>query len=595
MPGHRRPSSITYNAREDVVSSSDVAASAPAAEEYRVLARKYRPQSFDDLIGQDALVRTLSNAIEMSRIAHAFLLTGIRGIGKTTTARIIARSLNCVGPDGTGGPTINPCGVCEHCVAIKDDRHQDVLEMDAASRTGVNDIREIIENARYLPTSARYKIYIIDEVHMLSTSAFNALLKTLEEPPQHVKFIFATTELRKIPITILSRCQRFDLKRIDHTMLAQHLQTVAEKEHFSVEAEALTLLTKAAEGSVRDGLSLLDQAISYSHTEGTKTVGFSTVQHMLGTSSKSLLFDLLDHLIKGDITSSLEAFHTIYSAGGDPALILKDLLEVSNLIMRVKVCPALVKSQYLSDVEAERSKQLSDVLSIPFLSRMWQILLKGIQEVSTAPSAVMAAEMVLIRLAYVSDLPSPAEYIKTQQQQTNGSSSPTPAPGGSSGADSVSSAPVTASVVSSSGSGAITAAAPSVAPHAVSTIDSFAAFVDLFKQHKEPLIYHTLYHDAHLVAFEAGRVEVRLAPSASTEVIGKISERLKQYTGERWIISVSHIEGAPTLHEQALKHEQEALAALKQHPNVAAVLDAFPGADVVHIIEPQPETESVDA
>ncbi|MDE3061315.1 MAG: DNA polymerase III subunit gamma/tau, partial [Pseudomonadota bacterium] len=369
--------------------------------EYRVLARKYRPATFADLIGQEALVRTLTNAIETGRIAHAFLLTGIRGVGKTTTARIIARALNC-----EQGPTISPCGTCANCTMIAEDRHMDVIEMDAASHTGVGDIRELIDTVRYLPGSARYKVYIIDEVHMLSTSAFNALLKTLEEPPPHVKFIFATTEARKIPVTILSRCQRFDLKRVPLETLATHLANICAKEQVQAEEEALKIMAVAAEGSVRDALSLLDQAI----TRGPITA--ASVRQMLGSADNTATFRLLETLLVGDIAGALAELRRQYADGADPLLIVQDALEVTHLITRVKVTPAALADVSLSEHDRAAAKAMADKLAMPVLTRLWQMWLKGIGEVRMAPMPLAALEMLLVRIAYAAELPTPAEVIR---------------------------------------------------------------------------------------------------------------------------------------------------------------------------------------
>ncbi len=389
--------------------------------EYRVLARKYRPTNFDDLIGQDVLVRTLGNAIQSGRIAHAFLLTGIRGVGKTTTARIIARALNCIGKDGSGGATIKPCGVCSNCKMIGEDRHVDVLEMDAASHTGVGDIRELIDTVRYLPTSARYKVYIIDEVHMLSTSAFNALLKTLEEPPPHVKFIFATTESRKIPVTILSRCQRFDLKRIDMETLAAHLAKICGKENVEADEAALKIIATAAEGSVRDSLSLLDQAIA-----AGETITAPAVRRMIGASDNTATFRLLETLLKGDVAGALAEIRAQYGAGADPLLIVQDALEVTHLITRVKVAPAALSDVSLSEHDRVAAKAMADRLPMAQLTRLWQMLLKGISEVRLAPSPIAALEMLLVRIAYAAQLPTPAEVIRSSSPLPN----PPPQAGG---------------------------------------------------------------------------------------------------------------------------------------------------------------------
>ncbi|MBX6321707.1 MAG: DNA polymerase III subunit gamma/tau, partial [Rhodospirillaceae bacterium] len=377
------------------------AGAATAGTPYRVLARKYRPVRLDDLVGQEAMVRTLLNAFASGRVAHAFILTGVRGVGKTTTARIIARGLNCTGADGSGGPTPNPCGVCESCRAIAEDRHVDVIEMDAASRTGVDDIRELIDSVRYRPVSARYKVYIVDEVHMLSRAAFNALLKTLEEPPPHVKFVFATTEIRKVPVTVLSRCQRFDLRRLDAETLARHFARIAEAEGVAISAEALALIARAADGSVRDGLSLLDQAMALA--EGER--GAAEVRAMLGLVDRSQLFDLVDAVAAADAKGALDRFGAMYEAGADPLSALQDLLDLIHWVTRLKLVPEIADSPVVSELERVRGRALAERLSMGDLSRAWQMLLKGIAEVQMAPAPVHAAEMVLVRLAYASGLP----------------------------------------------------------------------------------------------------------------------------------------------------------------------------------------------
>ncbi|MGB0928058.1 MAG: DNA polymerase III subunit gamma/tau, partial [Pikeienuella sp.] len=379
-----------------------------AEQGYQVLARKHRPQTFADLIGQEAMVRTLKNAFEHDRIHHAFIMTGVRGVGKTTTARIIAKGLNCIGPDGTGGPTIAPCGVCEPCRQIADSRHVDVLEMDAASRTGVGDIREIIESVRYRAASARYKVYIIDEVHMLSTSAFNALLKTLEEPPAHVKFIFATTEIRKVPVTVLSRCQRFDLRRIEPEVMIEFLGGIAAKEGATVAEEALALITRAAEGSARDALSLLDQAIAH----GAGETGPDQVRAMLGLADRGRVIDLFDLIMKGDASAALIEIGRQYADGADPLAVLRDLAELTHWISVVKINTEHANDPTVSTDERDRGKTLAEALPMRALTRMWQMLLKALEEVGRAPNAMMAAEMAIIRLTHVADLPTPDDIIR---------------------------------------------------------------------------------------------------------------------------------------------------------------------------------------
>ncbi|MBL8662667.1 MAG: DNA polymerase III subunit gamma/tau, partial [Candidatus Odyssella sp.] len=393
---------------------------------YRVLARKYRPVTFSELVGQEALVRTLTNAIKTGRIAHAFVLTGVRGIGKTTTARIIARALNCVGPDGKGGPTIEPCGVCEHCTQIAQDRHVDVIEMDAASRTGVDDIRDLIEGVQYRPVRARYKVYIIDEVHMLSKNAFNALLKTLEEPPEHVKFVFATTEIRKVPITVLSRCQRFDLRRLDREQLATHLAGIAAKESAKIAPDAIALLARAADGSVRDGLSLLDRAIAES--DPAVEISAEQVRQMLGLADRTQTLDLFEIVMKGAVAAALAQARELYRAGADPLTLVQDLLEVTHNVTRLKLV-ADQASADLSASEMQRAKPLAERLSVPVLSRAWQMLLKGVNEVQFAPQPMNALEMLLVRLAHVADLPTPGEIVA--RLQSEGGAAGAAAPSGS--------------------------------------------------------------------------------------------------------------------------------------------------------------------
>jgi DNA polymerase III subunit gamma/tau len=523
--------------------------------EYRVLARKYRPTNFDDLIGQDVLVQTLSNAIKTGRIAHAFLLTGIRGIGKTTTARIIARALNCIGVDGNGDATISPCGVCANCKMIADDRHVDVLEMDAASHTGVGDIRELIDTVRYLPTSGRYKIYIIDEVHMLSNSAFNALLKTLEEPPPHVKFIFATTEARKIPVTILSRCQRFDLKRIDMDMLAAHLAKIAAKESIEVEEDALKLIAVAAEGSVRDALSLLDQAIAGSMQSGGKVTA-SSVRQMIGSADKTATFRLLDMLLSGNTADALMEIRAQYHAGSDPLLMVQDSLEVTHLITRVKVAPLALTDVSLSQHDRDAAKSMADRLSMPVLTRLWQMLLKGITEVRMAPAALSALEMLIVRIAYAAQLPTPAEVIRDKGSQP---------------------AAVRAASPASHAPALVSDKKPSV------SIQSFEALVALFETHREPIKYMQLKQDVRLVRFAPGVLEIRLTAALPRDFVSQIAACLTQWTGEVWKITLSEEEGDSSLHEVETARKEKQIQDASAHPLVSSVFDQFPGAKLVKV------------
>jgi len=519
--------------------------------EYRVLARKYRPTNFDDLIGQEVLVRTLSNAIAQGRVAHAFLLTGIRGIGKTTTARIIARALNC-----EQGPTINPCGVCSQCQGIAEDRNVDVIEMDAASRTGVDAMRDLIESVRYMPNSARYKIYIIDEVHMLSTSAFNALLKTLEEPPSHVKFIFATTELHKIPVTILSRCQRFDLKRITTEMLAGHLKNICAKENVQAEDEALTLLATAAEGSVRDSLSLLDQAIARSNN-----ITLADVRDMLGAADNTATFALLEALLGGDVPAALAQLRAMYNGGADPLMMTQDALELTHLVTRIKINPEAANDVKLSEHDRAKARQFAGTLTMPVLARLWQMLLKGLSEIKMAPSAISALEMLLIRIAYAADVPTPAELVRNAPNETPAVAAapvavaPQPAP----------SAPVLATV------------APTV------TVNDFKELVALFSERREALLHMTLKDNAQLVSFAPGQLVIHVSPAPARDFTVKVAEFLKKWTGSDWQINLSAEPGGATLAAQEAAHKEKLKEEAAQQPLVASVLDQFPGAKIVNV------------
>jgi len=591
------------DAAQPPLDSDSLSPTDTADDAYQVLARKYRPTTFSGLIGQDVLVRTLTNAFKTGRLAHAFILTGVRGVGKTTTARIVARALNCIGPDGAGEPTTEPCGVCEHCLAIAQDRHVDVLEMDAASRTGVDDIRELIDGVRYRPTSARYKVYIIDEVHMLSKNAFNALLKTLEEPPEHVKFIFATTEIRKVPVTVLSRCQRFDLRRVDIPTLEAHFGGIAEKEGAKLSPTALHLIARAADGSVRDGLSLLDQAISRAEGE----ISEDQVRDMLGLADRSQSFQLLEAAMAGDTPGALEQFGQMFADGADPAAVIEDLLEVTHWLTRVKVIPSVLDDPAVPEIERLRGKEMADKLSMPALSRAWQMLLKGLGEVRLAPSARQAAEMVLVRLAYTATLPTPEEALKSL---ASGEAPAVPAQPAQSASTQSSGPPAG----QSGGSGAMartgTDGGPpprampepqpspeanpdprpeppplddpqaSAAPDTKPSPETFEAVLELVDAKREGMLRTHLIDYVHLVAFEPGRIEFRPAEGAPPNLAGQLGDFLGAHTDMRWMVSISQEEGRPTVAQQRAQGQAQLEAEAASHPMVKEVLDTFPGAEI---------------
>ena len=543
--------------------------------EYRVLARKYRPQTFSDLVGQDVLVRTLTNAFATGRIAHAFLLTGIRGIGKTTTARIIARAMNCIGEDGKGGPTITPCGVCSNCKMIAESRHMDVLEIDAASNTSVEGIRDIISSVQYLPNSGRVKVYIIDEVHMLSNSAFNALLKTLEEPPPHVKFIFATTEIRKIPVTILSRCQKFELKRLETEDLAKHLSNIAAKEFVAAEEEALTLIADAAEGSVRDGLSLLDQAIAHNASD-SDTIRAAAVRDMLGMNDKSQLFNLLQTLCSDHIDESLSEFRKLYAAGADSAILLQDLLALVHFITRIKITPASANDITFAENERAFASELAKKLSISVLTKFWQMLLKGLQETRIAPDPKASAEMTLVRIAYSADLPPPADLMRTLKKNESFGNGTT---------HSFASAPSPRTPVSLI---TTTQTAPRPMPQThlepALELNSFMEVVELFSTRREPLLYNYLMRSVRLVGFEQGRIELNIDSEVPLDFSGRIGKNLTEWTGKRWVVILSHEAGSQTLQAQYDAIAAKEIDTIKSHPLVHEILEKFPGAAVTKII-----------
>ncbi|QDM18879.1 DNA polymerase III subunit gamma/tau [Tardiphaga sp. vice304] len=591
---------------DDTQGGFDIGGAPAVGKPYRVLARKYRPNSFDDLIGQDALVRTVSNAFETGRIPQAWILTGVRGVGKTTTARILARALNYELADGSiKGPTIQMPGLGVHCQSIMESRHIDVLEMDAASHTGVDDVRQINDSVRYAPSSARYKVYIIDEVHMLSTAAFNAFLKTLEEPPEHAKFVFATTEIRKVPVTILSRCQRFDLRRVDADVLMKHLANIAGKENVEVEPEALGIIARAAEGSVRDSLSLFDQAIA--HAAGT--VRADSVRQMLGLADRTRVIDLFDSLARGDIASAFAEFREQYDVGADPIAVLSDLAEFVNFVTRVKIVPATADNVAFGETERLRARDYASKLSMRVLSRMWQMLLKGITEVQGATRPAAAAEMVLVRIAYVADLPTPDEAIK-MIGQNNGGSAPMIGGNGNGGGASSSSGSTVSSMPSSSPRASLqrggvemsprpqmSAPAPAAAQPAVLTISTFPELVALAGAKRDLMVRAALEADVRLIRIEDGRLELAMERTASRTLINDLSRKLEQWTGRRWSVIVSNEEGQPTLRWQLDQQKDARKQAALADPRVQEVLARFPGTEVTvrPIVQELPGTGTTDA
>ena len=557
---------------------------------YQVLARKYRPETFADLVGQEAMVRTLRNAFQADRIAQAFIMTGIRGTGKTTTARIIAKGMNCIGPDGTGTPTTDPCGQCEHCVAIMEGRHVDVMEMDAASRTGVGDIREIIDSVHYRAASARYKIYIIDEVHMLSTSAFNALLKTLEEPPAHVKFIFATTEIRKVPVTVLSRCQRFDLRRIEPEVMVALLRKIATAEGASISQDALALITRAAEGSARDATSLLDQAISHGAGETTA----DQVRAMLGLADRGRVLDLFDMILRGDVAAALSELGAQYADGADPLAVLRDLAEITHWVSIVKITPQAADDPTVSPDERQRGQHMAAALPMRVLTRMWQMLLKALEEVAAAPNAMMAAEMAVIRLTHVADLPSPEELLRRAQEagpnpslprttptgggaptgpgtQAIGAHTATPAPGGG-----------RAPQAQTTGASASLAYAPSQSP-ALDRFPSFEHVLELIRSNRDVKLLVEVENDLRLARYSPGRIEFVPTDRAATDLAQRLGGALQRWTGNRWAVSVVNQGGGETIAEKRDAADQALRSQALAHPMVQAVVAAFPAARITAI------------
>jgi DNA polymerase-3 subunit gamma/tau len=570
---------------------------------YRVLARKYRPATFDDLIGQDAMVRTIGNGFESGRIPQAWILTGVRGVGKTTTARILARALNYELLDGSiTAPTVTMPVLGTHCEAIMESRHLDVIEMDAASHNSVDDVRQINDAIRYAPVSARYKVYILDEVHMLSGAAFNALLKTLEEPPPHAKFVFATTEIRKVPITVLSRCQRFDLRRVDAALLVKHLQGIAGKEAIEAEPEALALIARAAEGSVRDSLSLFDQAIA--HAAGL--VRAEDVRQMLGLADRTRVIDLFEALMRADIASALKELRDQYDSGADPAMVLGDLAEFTHFVTRVKIVPSLADDVSLTEAERTRGRAFATKLSMRVLARTWQMLLKGIPEVEAAGRPIDAADMVLVRIAYAADLPTPDEVIRSLGDTRSGNgvsaSLPSPASGGGMGGGAAAPRPELRSEAPRGSRGPLASAAPvaavrqseNPAPFAepvardneVRAVKSFADLLALAAEKRDLTMKSALERDVRLVRFEEGTLELALEPSARKTLVQELSKKLADWTGRRWMVAVSAEAGQPSLRAQADARKAELKDVVRDDPLVQAVLQRFPGAEIVDVRPP---------
>jgi DNA polymerase III subunit gamma/tau len=574
----------------------------PAPAQYRVLARKYRPQSFTDLIGQDAMVRTLTNAFASGRLPQAWILTGVRGVGKTTTARILARALNYELADGSiKGPTIDMPNLGLHCQAIIESRHVDVIEMDAASHNGVDDVRQINEAVRYAPVTARTKVYILDEVHMLSGAAFNALLKTLEEPPPHVKFVFATTEIRKVPVTVLSRCQRFDLRRVEGAVLVGHLQGICAQEGIAAESEALALIARAAEGSVRDALSLLDQGIAHAGRDAANNVALTAedVRQMLGLADRARVIDLFEALMRGNMATALKELRDQYDSGADPTVVLGDLAEFTHFVTRVKIVPAIADDISLTEVERVRGRAFAASLSMRVISRTWQMLLKGLEEVKESPRPIAAAEMVLVRIAYVADLPTPDEVIRSLGDDTASNPAPRPGNGGIAAGPAAIAAPSARAAMPQSAPRAmmtptmaaparepvarLAETAPAAATEPVIAIARFEDLIALAAEKRDLVVRTALERDVRLVRFEDGRLEIAFEPGASKSLVSDLARKISNWTGRRWMVVVSGEPGAPTVRSQQVAQKAELKAGAEADPLVQAVLNRFPGAEIVAV------------
>lgn len=574
-----------------------------SAQPYRVLARKYRPQNFDDLIGQEPMVQTLSNAFKTGRIAQAYMLTGVRGVGKTTTARILARALNYK-KEGVDQPTIDLAQEGEHCRAIIEGRHMDIIEMDAASNTGIDDMRDLIESAQYRPATARYKVYIIDEVHMLSKSAFNGLLKTLEEPPEHVKFIFATTEIRKVPVTVLSRCQRFDLRRIEAGTMTDHLNKICEMETVKAETDALAMVARAADGSVRDALSMLDQAIAHGAGDGGDGITSETMRDMLGLSDRARIVDLFEYIMKGDIAAALGELKSQYDTGAEPELVLTDLADFIHLVTRLKYVPDTANDGSLTEIEKTRGKEFSEKLSVRILGRAWQLLLKGLGEVSTSERPLAAAEMVLVRMAHASSLPTPDELLKEMQAEGGNersaplatSSAITPSVNASSSSSALSATPPPTQPTMSaeaSGHNVLAMKKPEPAPQVqeanlevptnFKTLNSFDELIFLVEDKRDLSLKTMIKRHVRLVSFVDGHMEMNLVENAPRDFLGTLGKRLEEWTGKRWVLSISKEQGHPTLAEQEASENEARMDDAKADPTVEAIMGQFPGARIIDI------------
>jgi DNA polymerase III subunit gamma/tau len=551
------------------------AQAAPTASPYRVLARKYRPMRFEDLVGQEPMVRTLANSFAANRIHQAYILTGVRGVGKTTTARILARAFNYALPGKIDAPSVEMPELGLHCQAIMESRHVDVIEMDAASHTGIDDVREIIENARYRPVSARTKVYIVDEVHMLSKQAFNGLLKTLEEPPEHVKFLFATTEIEKVPITVRSRCIRFDLRRIEAAPMVSHLSKICAAEGVTTEPEALALIARVAEGSVRDALSLLDQGIAHGGEAGVTALA---IRNMLGLSDRGEVIALFERIMRGQIAEALEIVRALHQAGAEPADVLIDLAEFCHFVTRAKIAPAAAEDPAVSEVERERAQEFAAGLTVGVLARAWQILLKGVEDVKDSPRPLASAEMALIRLAYASDLPTPEETIRKLSQTTDG---PRHAPLPSGGAGPRASMRLAATEPAPVASAPLSPA-PAVAPR----LARFDDVIALARSKRDIQLVQSLERDVRLSRFEQGSIAFTLVEGAESGLAQTLSRRLQEWTGERWMVALVPGSAAPTLRETAQAREAERTSNAASHPLVQKVLDRFKGARIVDVRRP---------